>query len=66
VAKTCRGGVKSTMYTVVNDEPPLIDWKMAHIIGEVYVPGGSGGQGPFSDPRPADQMCTPPSKCKSE
>jgi len=22
VAKTYRGGVKSTMYTVVNDEPP--------------------------------------------
>jgi len=25
------------MYTVVNDERPWIDWKMAHIIGGVYV-----------------------------
>jgi len=59
VAKTCRGGVKSTMYkyTVVNDEPPWIDWKMPHIIGGLHV--GSGGRGPFADPRPPDQTCTP-------
>jgi len=37
VAKTCREGVKSTMYTVVNDEPPWIDWKMSYISGRVNV-----------------------------
>ena len=45
------------MYTIVNDELPWIDWKMPHIIGGLHV--GSGGQGPFSDTRPADQTCTP-------
>jgi len=64
VAKTCREGVKSTMYTVVNDEPAWIDWKMTHIIGGVKVV--SGGRGPFSDPRPPDHTCTPPSKCTSK
>jgi len=57
VAKTCRGGVKSTMYTIVNDEPPGINWKMPDIIGG--LPVGSGGPGPFSDPRSPDQTCTP-------
>ena len=37
MAKTWREGVKSTMYTVVNDEPLWIDWKMPHIIGGVHV-----------------------------
>ena len=41
MTKTCRGGVKSTIYTVVNDEPPWIDWKIPHIIEGVNV--GSGG-----------------------
>jgi len=57
VAKTCREGVKSTMYTVVNDKPPWIDWKMPHIIGGLHV--GSGARGPFSDPGPPDQTYTP-------
>ena len=52
------------MYTVVNDEPPWINLKMPHIIGEVHV--GLGGQGPFSDRRPSDHTCIPTSKCKGE
>jgi len=40
VAKTCREGIKSTMYTVVNNEPPWIDWKMPHIIGVMNVASG--------------------------
>ena len=63
MARTCREGVKSTVYTVVNDRPPWIDWKIPHIIGGVHV--GLDGRGPFSDPRPSDHMCTPTSKCKS-
>ena len=52
------------MYSVVNDEPAWIDWKMPHIIGGVNVV--SGRRGPFSDPRPPDHTGTPPSKYKSE
>jgi len=57
VAKTCQAGVKSTICTVVNDEPQWIDWKMPHIIGGLHV--GSGGRRPSSDTRPPDQKCTP-------
>jgi len=45
------------MYTIVNDEPLWIDWKMPLIIGGLHV--GSGRRGPFSDHRPPDQTCTP-------
>ena len=50
------------MYTVVNDEPPWIDWKMSHIIWGLHV--GSGGWGPLSDRRPTDQPCSPQVKVR--
>jgi len=52
------------MYSVVQDEPPWIDWKMPHIISGVNMV--MGGRGLFSDPRPPHHTCTPPSKCKSK
>jgi len=52
------------MNTVVNDEPPWIDWKMPLVSGGVHVI--SGEWCPFSDPPRPDYMCTPPGTCKSK